>query len=140
MDTISKSERSALMSRVRSCGNRSTEKRLRSALARNKIRGWRMQAREFLGRPDFVFDREQILVFVDGCFWHGCPTCYRRPKSRKKYWDAKVNGNISRDKRLRSSLRRAGWSVMRIWEHELVEPSNAIERIKLKLKNRTVTR
>jgi len=90
MDSVDKQTRSLVMASVRSTGNRSTEKRLRSALVHAKIKGWRIQAHDLAGIPDFVFDNERVAVFVDGCFWHGCPRCYRRPSSSRKYWDEKV--------------------------------------------------
>ncbi len=119
MDTVSKAERSRIMAAVRSKNTRSTERRLRAILIRSKVRGWRYQVKELPGKPDFVFPRKKIVVFVDGCFWHGCSLCYRRPASSQDYWDAKVAGNIARDRRTRACLRRLGWSVLRIWEHEI---------------------
>lgn len=103
---------------------------------RAKIRGWRVQARDLLGVPDFVFDKERLAIFVDGCFWHGCPQCYRRPKSSRKYWDAKVQGNMARDKKVRGKLRRAGWSIIRIWEHELLTTGQVITRIERQLEKK----
>ena len=133
MDSVSKQARSQVMAAVRTKGNRSTEKRLRYALLRAKIKGWRLQATFLLGNPDFVFINDKIAVFVDGCFWHGCPRCYRRPHTSQSYWDEKVKRNVSRDKRVTNKLRRDGWSVIRIWEHELLSPEKAISRIKRKL-------
>jgi DNA mismatch endonuclease (patch repair protein) len=66
-----------------------------------------------------VFRRQRVVVFVDGCFWHGCPQCYRRPATHRGYWDAKVRLNKRRDRLVRHALRRAGWRVLRVWEHEL---------------------
>lgn len=105
---------------------------------REKIRGWRVQARDLPGIPDFVFERKQLVVFVDGCFWHGCPRCYRRPHSSRKYWDEKVRLNTVRDKRVRARLRRNGWSVLRVWEHELDKSEKVVDRIKKKLGIRNV--
>jgi DNA mismatch endonuclease (patch repair protein) len=72
-------------------------------------------------RPDFVFRREKVAIFVDGCFWHGCPEHFRRPKSRQKFWDAKIARNIARDVSVTKALRKAGWRVLRLWEHELAK-------------------
>jgi DNA mismatch endonuclease (patch repair protein) len=95
------------------------------------IKGWRMQANDLPGKPDFVFTEKRLAIFVDGCFWHGCPKCYRRPHSHRDYWDAKVLYNISRDRRNRARLRRMGWRVMRIWEHEIaVNPNRICVRLK----------
>jgi DNA mismatch endonuclease (patch repair protein) len=133
MDTVDQKTRSRIMASVKSSGNRSTEKRLRSALIRAKIRGWRIQVRELPGTPDFVFEKEHLIIFVDGCFWHGCPYCYRRPNTSRKYWDDKVQRNISRDKKVKAKLRREGWSVIRVWEHELSNLPQVIHRILRKL-------
>ena len=133
MDTLKKAERSQVMSRVRSRGNKSTELKLVRLLRQGRITGWRRGGKVF-GNPDFVFPQLQMAVFVDGCFWHGCPKCYRRPKSRRKYWDGKVAGNIVRDQRNRARLRRMGWRVLRIWEHELVKsPANCVAKLRRKL-------
>lgn len=133
VDSVDQATRSRVMAAVRSTGNRSTERRLRSALARSRIRGWRTQASDLPGKPDFVFDDEYLAIFVDGCFWHGCPRCYRRPHSSRKYWDAKVLRNMCRDKRIEGQLRRSGWSILRIWEHELEQPERAIARIRRRI-------
>jgi DNA mismatch endonuclease (patch repair protein) len=118
------------MSKIRSQRNRSTEWKLRAALVQAGIKGWSLGGLHLQGKPDFVFANKKIVVFVDGCFWHGCPFCYRRPKSRQAYWDNKVSGNIKRDKSKRASLRRAGWRVIRIWECALRKnPLNCLQRI-----------
>ena len=132
-DTLSKSHRSALMARVKSAGNTTTELRLIHMMRDAGIHGW-LRGQKLTGHPDFVFCKKRLAVFVDGCFWHGCPRCYRRPKSRRKYWDAKIAGNILRDRRNRAHLRRDGWQVVRIWEHELVtSPAKCVKRIQRKL-------
>jgi len=107
------------MRAVRSRDVRSTEKHLRALMVASGLRGWRIYATNLPGSPDFVFPTRRLAVFVDGCFWHGCPVCYRRPHSRRNYWDAKVAGNIARDRHVNRTLRRQGWRVVRIWEHEL---------------------
>jgi DNA mismatch endonuclease (patch repair protein) len=132
-DRVDAKTRSKVMASVRSSGNDSTERRLRSALVKAKIKGWRTQAKDLPGSPDFVFDGKQLAVFVDGCFWHGCPRCYRRPGSSRNYWDEKVRRNMARDRRVAARLRRSGWSIIRVWEHSLSEPEKVIARIKSKL-------
>ncbi len=125
------------MSSVRGARNRSTEWRLRSALVRAGLKGWRVTPSSLPGKPDFAFDRKKLAVFADGCFWHGCPKCYRRPKSRRGFWDAKVRENIARDHSKRACLRRMGWRVVRIWEHELVTSlAKCVERIQRELYRR----
>lgn len=85
------------------------------------------------GKPDFAFPRQRVAIFVDGCFWHGCPDHYRRPKSRQDFWDAKVAANVNRDCLVNELLAARGWKVLRLWEHEL-RPRNeaaALEKLAL---------
>ena len=103
MDNVSASVRSRTMAAVLCAGNRSTEWALRARLVRGGFRGWRLNAKDVLGRPDFVFDDERLAVFVDGCFWHGCPSCHRCPSSNRDYWIRKVGRNKSRDNALGKS-------------------------------------
>lgn len=119
MDKITKETRSRIMAKVRSRDNRSTERRLRSSLAGSGVSGYQLHAKELPGAPDFVFLGEKVAIFVDGCFWHGCPRCYRRPHSSQDYWDAKVKRNMERDRKNRQLLRDMGWLPVRIWEHSL---------------------
>jgi len=112
------------MSRIRSHGNKATELRLVEILWTYRISGWRRK-QKLPGNPDFVFRKERVCIFVDGCFWHGCPQCYRRPGSNRKYWDEKVRKNRSRDRSVTSQLRKDGWRVLRIWEHELAQKKEA---------------
>src|ERR1041385_8134887 len=79
--------RSFVMSRVRSRGNRSTELRFIELMKMASVRGWRRNS-QLLGRPDFVFQSEKVAVFIDGCFWHNCPRCVRKPRTNSKYWSA----------------------------------------------------
>jgi DNA mismatch endonuclease (patch repair protein) len=69
-------------------------------------------------RPDVVFTKARLAVFVDGCFWHGCPDHGRPPKANSNYWSAKIALNQDRDRRQASVLAAAGWTVLRVWEHE----------------------
>jgi len=108
------------MSRIRASGNRDTELRMISVFRKYGITGWRRNARVF-GRPDFVFPREKIAVFVDGCFWHrhpGCKFAYT-PKSRLGFWLRKFESNVARDKAVMRALRKSGWRIARIWECQL---------------------
>lgn len=136
-DHVSKTVRSSIMRAVKSKGGRSTERKLRSAIASQGISGWKTNVEELPGKPDVVFIRERLAVFVDGCFWHGCPKCYRRPRSNRSYWDAKVARNIERDRRQRRKLRTLGWSVIQLWEHDFkVSSSAALKRINRRLENK----
>jgi len=117
-DVFSKEKRSDVMSRIRGSGNRDTELALMRIFREQKITGWRRHQRVF-GKPDFVFLHDRLCVFVDGCFWHGCPKCYRAPGSNKPFWRKKFEVNLARDRRVNRELRKAGWGVLRIWEHQL---------------------
>ena len=107
------------MAKVRSTGNRSTEGKVEDALKGARIRGWKKHPKGISGRPDFYFPNAKLAVFVDGCFWHACPRCGRLPSSNTEYWTLKIDSNRRRDNRIRGQLRRQGFHVMRIWEHEL---------------------
>ena len=84
----------------------------------NGIVGWR-RGSKLPGKPDFVFPKLKITVFVDGCFWHGCPKHATWPKIRAAFWLMKITGNKARDRRVNSALLKRGWTVVRVWEHEL---------------------
>lgn len=117
-DVFTKRKRSAVMSLIRSRGNKDTELRLIALMRVNGISGWR-RGSKLTGRPDFIFPRLNLAVFVDGCFWHGCPKHGTSPKANASFWLAKITGNKARDRRVNRLLRAEGWRVLRIWEHEL---------------------
>lgn len=71
------------------------------------------------GSPDIRFARAQVAVFVDGCFWHGCPEHGSRPKTNSAFWSAKIERNRQRDRKVDAELQELGWSVVRVWEHEV---------------------
>ncbi len=122
VDPLSQAERSARMAKVRNAGNRSTEVRVEAALITAGIEGWEKQPKGILGKPDFYFPRQRLAVFVDGCFWHACPVCARHaPTTREAFWRLKINGNRRRDNRQRRRLRRDGYHVTRIWEHDVTK-------------------
>ncbi len=124
-DVFTGAKRSNVMSRIRSRGNRDTELRLIELFRKSRVKGWRRHP-DIVGNPDFVFRGAGVVVFVDGCFWHGCPRCYRRPSSNRDYWDAKIAYNRQRDREVTRALRKLGWRVLRIWEHELVRRREAL--------------
>ena len=126
-DIFTKKKRSEVMARMRSSGNRDTEVALARWFRREGITGWRRRQRVF-GKPDFVFWRERVAVFVDGCFWHGCPRHGTLPKQNGAFWSAKLARNRARDRLVTRTLRRGGWQVLRIWEHEL--KPKAISKLK----------
>lgn len=130
MDHVDALTRSRIMRAVKNRRVKSTEMAMRARLAAAGIRGWRMYAAGLPGTPDFVFDKERLAIFVDGCFWHGCPRCYRRPQSNQTYWDAKVRINRSRDFRISRQLRREGWQVCRVWECQLHAKVGALAKVR----------
>lgn len=118
MDIMSPSERSTRMSLIKGVRNASTELRVVATLRSLSITGWRREAVVF-GKPDFVFPKLKLAVFVDGCFWHACPIHATQPKQHTEFWRAKIARNVARDRLVTRTLRARGWRVMRIWEHEL---------------------
>jgi len=117
-DKYDKQTRSRMMAAVRSRGNRSTEIQMAKLLRQNGLCGWRRHY-PVPGTPDFCWPMFKVALFVDGCFWHGCPRCRRAPLSRQGFWDRKVAENHRRDRRVDRTLRRLGWSVLRVWECRL---------------------
>ncbi len=120
------------MAAVRSRGNLSTEVKMARLLREFALHGWRRHCPTY-GRPDFCWLREKVGIFVDGCFWHGCPRCYKTPRSHVRYWKAKVLANQERDRRVNSLLKRKGWVVVRIWECCLADKRN-IDRVRKALR------
>lgn len=120
--------RSAQMSRIK--GKDTTpEISLRRALWANGLR-YRIREGAPVGRPDVVFPARRVAVFVDGCFWHGCPLHYPCPRSNEEFWSNKLVSNVRRDAHQSKDLADAGWSVIRIWEHEVIEDlDNVVARI-----------
>ncbi len=127
-DVYTRAQRSALMARVRGRGNATTEGALAALLRAQGWSGWRRQqvvrSRDARGspvraRPDFLFRARKLAIFVDGCFWHGCPRHGTQPRGNAAFWRAKFRRNRARDRRDTRHLRRAGWQVVRLWEHEL---------------------
>lgn len=127
-DIFSKEERSRVMATVRSYGNKQTELELIAILRAHGITGWRRKHPLF-GHPDFVFPRERVVVFVDGCFWHGCPRHGTTPANNRRYWKAKIARNIIRDRRTSRILKAAGWKVVRVWGHSLRNPAKVVRNI-----------
>lgn len=117
------------MSRIPSRGNKTTEARFASLLRAEHISGWRRHI-DLIGRPDFSFKEARLAVFVDGCFWHGCRKCKKFPKSNEAFWTQKIAYNRKRASEVNRELRREGWSVLRIWEHQLLSPDKVIARIR----------
>jgi DNA mismatch endonuclease (patch repair protein) len=158
-DIFTKAKRSEVMSRIRSRGNQDTEVVLAKLLRRHQITGWRRQLqlkiknlklktafpvrpkqklrtpqsalRILKVRPDFVFRKQKLAIFVDGCFWHGCPRHGTQPRGNRAFWQKKFATNLARDRRVNRALRAAKWRVVRIWECDLKKkPLQCLERIR----------
>jgi DNA mismatch endonuclease (patch repair protein) len=136
-DLFSREKRSEIMSRVKGLGNERTEIALVRLFRRHKIRGWRRRYSLF-GKPDFVFPATRVAIFVDGCFWHSCKKHGSIPASNREFWRAKLERNQARDRVVNRTLRRCGWIVIRVWQHELTRLADAacITRIQRTLARR----
>jgi DNA mismatch endonuclease (patch repair protein) len=104
---------------VKSKGNKTTEIKFRLGLVRKGIKNWKMHCPNVLGKPDFYFPNENLAIFIDGCFWHGCKKCGQMPTNNREYWLQKFKRNKKRDKEVRSKLEGAGMLVIRFWEHDI---------------------
>jgi DNA mismatch endonuclease, patch repair protein len=111
--------RSRTMAAIKGKHPKTTEVALRMLFVRSGITGWRLHARHLPGKPDFYFPRSKVAIFVDGCFWHGCPRCGHIPKTRRPFWRMKIARNQQRDRVNARILKGRGIAVMRIWEHSL---------------------
>lgn len=118
-DKLTSQRRSWNMSRIRSADTK-PEILLRSVLHRMGFR-FRVHRQGLPGRPDIVLPKYRTVIFVHGCFWHQHPGCIEavRPKTNMKYWTAKLDGNIKRDRKNFLALRKEGWNVFRFWECEI---------------------
>lgn len=134
MADVSPEVRSRIMAAIRGT-NTQPEVALRKCLWAMGVRGYRLHARGIPGRPDLYFPALQVAVFVDGCFWHGCPDHYRRPRQNVEFWRAKYLRNRRRDRKVNRLLESEGYTVLRFWEHDLTA---SLERVARQVR-RTVT-
>ena len=81
------------------------------------------------GAPDLAFVRRHVAIFLDGCFWHGCPQHYIAPKTRFPFWTEKLRNNVERDVAVDAELAARGFQVVRVWQHELAKPDQAVARV-----------
>ena len=126
-DNLTKKQRQHCMSQIKS-GNTKPEITIRKLIWK---KGYRYRIGHGLrGKPDMVFPSYGIAVFIDGCFWHGCHRHYKMPASNVNYWKQKISGNKRRDKKIERHLKKAGWKVIRIWEHDVKKnPEKIVDRI-----------
>ena len=122
VDIFTKEKRSHIMSQVRS-KNTKVELLLRKYIFSKGLRGYRVNV-NLPGKPDIVFPKYKVAIFVDGCFWHKCPKCFKAPEANKEFWTKKINGNVERDKRVNQQLSEAGYIVIRFWEHQIMNDLN----------------
>jgi len=125
-DVHSKKQRSYNMSMIRG-KNTKPELALRKTLSSNGVKGYRLKSK-MIGKPDIIFSKYKVAIFIDGCFWHKCPKCFIQPGNNRKFWKDKIEGNVERDKKVNKSLKKEGWYVVRIWEHLLRKTSNQAHR------------
>ncbi len=135
MDRVSEKVRSRIMSSIHSKDTK-PELRLRKALWEAGLRGYRKHYTPnvyFQRAVDIAFVGKKVAVFMDGCFWHLCPEHGSIPKSNEKYWRRKLEDTVGRDAMTTNSMELYGWTVIRIWEHEIKSDEgleNAVERIR----------
>lgn len=115
-DNLTKEQRSKCMRNIRSQWT-SIERTIHNHLKGNKIK--HIMHPNIVGSPDVVLKENNIALFINGCFWHKCPDCYKDPKSNKEYWLPKIDNNVKRDKRNINSLKKQGFNVKVYWEHDL---------------------
>lgn len=130
-DNLTPEDRRRTMRAVKGKSTR-LEKRLFAILARMALHDWKQNVTNVTGKPDVVFPNSRVAIFVDGCFWHGCPYCKRPlPKTNRQYWERKISRNISNARIINKKLRSEGWTVIRIWEHQL---ARSVDPAKIKAK------
>lgn len=117
VDMLTREQRSYNMSRVKA-RNTGPELKLRKALFKVGARAYRLKY-DLPAKPDLVFVKQRLAIFVDGCFWHKCPLHFARPETRAEFWAKKIEGNVKRDAEVNRKLEGADWRVLRIWEHEI---------------------
>lgn len=126
-DNLKPEDRRKTMQAVRGKGTR-LERRLFSMLAGMGLKGWRKNVDTIVGKPDVAFIKQRVAIFVDGCFWHGCPYCRRKlPETNREYWERKIKRNIALAKSYNRQLRGDGWTVVRIWEHEINKAASPVK-------------
>ena len=114
VDVHTKKKRSYNMSRIRGT-NTKLELILKDSLEKKQFI---YQPKEY-GKPDFINYKKMIVVFIDGCFWHKCPKCFKLPRTNIGFWKNKIDKNFLRDREVFLNYKYSGWKVIRIWEHEL---------------------
>ena len=134
-DVFTPEKRSEIMSKIRS-KNTKAEILVFKELQRRKIY-FQKHYKRAVGNPDIALPRKKKAVFIDGDFWHGYQFSKQKKRLPKKYWQGKIENNIKRDRRIRAKLKREGWQVLRVWEHEMLKNfDETIEKIITFLKSK----
>lgn len=128
MDKINKSKRSEVMRAVKSRDTK-PEMIVRKLLHKEGYR-YRLYGKKLPGKPDLTFPSKKKVIFIHGCFWHGCPAHLRRPHSNIDYWQAKIDGNIARDAEHLAKLKESGWQVLVVWECQLKDKESLLNKLK----------
>jgi len=127
-DVLTHEQRKKNMSHILSKNTR-PEIKLRKILWSEGIRGYRIH-HNLPGKPDIVFTKKKIAIFIDGCFWHKCPVCFHEPETRKEFWMKKIQSNVDRDNKINEKLQADGWTVLRFWEHDVrKKPDTIVKKI-----------
>lgn len=117
------------------------EKRLCAMLAGMGIRGWKKNVQGVVGKPDVAFPNLKIAIFVDGCFWHGCPECRRKlPATNRMYWRKKIRRNVELGQTYNEQLKNDGWTVIRVWEHEIGSDTTRLKACLKEIKHGKTTK
>lgn len=128
-DTFTREQRSDIMRKVKSNRNKSTELKLIQIFKAYKIIGWRRTFKLY-GKPDFVFPKQRVVIFVDGCFWHGHNCRNTKPKDNQDYWQQKIERNKKRDREVTKVLTDKNWCVVRLWECNLKYDAKIVNILK----------
>jgi DNA mismatch endonuclease, patch repair protein len=129
-DVHTAEQRSRNMRAIKSSGNKTTEESFKKLLRQSKLTGWRSHPKKIYGKPDFSFPKRTLAIFLDGCFWHGCGIHQSSPKTNRDFWEKKIKHNKIRDKMVTKKLKREGWRVIRLWEHEIKKDADkAVSKI-----------
>lgn len=134
MDTVSPEVRSRIMRAIKGKWT-GPEILFSRGLARAGIRGWKCHDETLPGRPDFVFEgRSKVAIFINGCFFHGCPTHFRMPKSNVAFWRRKIRTNIERDIRNEKALVAGAWRVLTFWECQVKARAwEVVDRVRMEV-------
>jgi DNA mismatch endonuclease (patch repair protein) len=129
-DNLKPEDRRKTMQAVKGKGTK-LEKRLWAIFAAMGLKGWKKNPGNIAGKPDVVFAKQRVAVFMDGCFWHGCPHCRRKlPQTNREYWEKKIKRNVELAQLHNVQLQREGWTIVRIWEHEMADVEAIAARLR----------